>query len=273
MWCTLRMDQQHGPCFKSDNFRRFCDQLDIGHVTSSPYHHQSNGCAERAIAIVEQILKKSTNGTDITKALTTYLDTPVSDTLPSPAELFYSRGINARLSMAMTPTPLTDQQKSQHSEKRSAHLKPMKQENYICWINPSGSLMMILTNGNLGILSQKIPRQIHIGSSITRPTEWSDKISVTSSHVMLPLHSSDPGADPYKVSSKLVKREFNTACSANTFRETSGRHSMYCRKNTTCRWQWERDTKESQRGNGWRQTSSFNTTTDKNTFWTCDEAT
>ena len=26
----------NGPCFRSNNFRRFCDQLDIGHVTSSP---------------------------------------------------------------------------------------------------------------------------------------------------------------------------------------------------------------------------------------------
>ena len=62
----------NGPCFRSDDFRRFCDQLDIGHVTSSPHHHQSNGRAERAIATIEQILKKSTTDIDITKALTTY---------------------------------------------------------------------------------------------------------------------------------------------------------------------------------------------------------
>ena len=99
----------NGPCFRSDDFRRFCDQLDIGHVTSSPYHHQSNGRAERAIATIEQILKKSTTNIDITKALITYLDTPVSDTLPSPAELFYSRRISTRLSMAITPAPLADQ--------------------------------------------------------------------------------------------------------------------------------------------------------------------
>ncbi len=120
-----------GPCFKSDDFRRFCHQFEIGHVTSSPYHHQSNGYAERAIATVEQILKKSTSDIDITKALTTYLDTPVSNNLPSPAELFYSRPINTRLSIAMTPALLTDQQKSQLSEKRSAHLEPIKQDNYI----------------------------------------------------------------------------------------------------------------------------------------------
>ena len=92
----------------------------------SPYHHQSVSRAERAIATVEQILKKSANDTDITKALITYHDSPISDTLPSPAELVYTRPINARLSMSMKPTPLTDQQKADLNGKRSAHLKPLK---------------------------------------------------------------------------------------------------------------------------------------------------
>ena len=118
----------NGPCFKSTSFQRFCEQLDIGHITSSPHYHQSNGRAERAIATVENILKKSANDIDITKALTTYLDTPVSDTLPSPAELFYNRRINTRLSMTMIPAPLTDQQKAHLSDKRSAHLKSSKQD-------------------------------------------------------------------------------------------------------------------------------------------------
>ena len=116
----------NGPCFRSNNFRRFCDQLDIGHVTSSPYYHQSNGRAERAVATIEQILKKSASDIDITKALTTYLDT-----LPSRAELFHNRRINTRLSMAMTPVPLTDQQKTHLSDKCSAHLKSSKQDNNI----------------------------------------------------------------------------------------------------------------------------------------------
>ena len=121
----------NGPCFRSNNFRRFCDQLDTRHVTYSPYYHQSNGRAERAVATIEQILKKSASDMDITKALTSYLDTPVSDTLPSPAELFHNRRINPRLSMAMTPAPLTDQQKTHLSDKRSAHLKSSKQDNNI----------------------------------------------------------------------------------------------------------------------------------------------
>ena len=49
----------NGPCFSSNNFRLFWDQLDIGHITSSPHYHQSNGRAERAVSTIEQILKKS----------------------------------------------------------------------------------------------------------------------------------------------------------------------------------------------------------------------
>ena len=97
----------NGQCFRSNSFRQFCEQLDIGHVTSSPYHHQSNGRVGRAVQTVENILKKRKSNTDITKALTTYLDSPISNTLPSPAELFFNRRINMRLSMNMTPVPLT----------------------------------------------------------------------------------------------------------------------------------------------------------------------
>ena len=126
-----RIISDNGPCFRSDKFQRFCDQLEIGHITSSPHYHQSNGRAERAVETIEQILRKSASDTEITKALTTYLDTPVSDTLPSPAELFLNRRINTRLSMTMTPAPLTDQQKTHLNDKRSAHRKPSKKDNNV----------------------------------------------------------------------------------------------------------------------------------------------
>ena len=34
-----RIISDNGPCFKSEKFRCFCDQLDIVYVTSSPYHY------------------------------------------------------------------------------------------------------------------------------------------------------------------------------------------------------------------------------------------
>ena len=83
----------NGPCFRS-GFREFCEQLDIKHRTVSPHFHQSNGRVERAIQTVKQMLKKAKNNTELAIAMTTYLDTPVSEMLPSPAELFFGRRIN-----------------------------------------------------------------------------------------------------------------------------------------------------------------------------------
>ena len=34
-----RIISESGPCFKSEKFLCFCDQLDFGHVTFSPYDH------------------------------------------------------------------------------------------------------------------------------------------------------------------------------------------------------------------------------------------
>lgn len=53
----------NGPCYKSEAFQCFCEKLDIGYTMSSPYHHQSNGRAERPIATVKQILKRAASQT------------------------------------------------------------------------------------------------------------------------------------------------------------------------------------------------------------------
>ena len=108
---------------------------------------------------------------DITKALTTYLDTPISDTLPSPAELFFNRRINTRLSMNMTPVPLTDQVKSGLSDKRSAHLKSTKKAKVKYGpISLSGSQMTSLMNGDLATSNRETTHQIRTGLSMTRAT-------------------------------------------------------------------------------------------------------
>ena len=123
----------NGPCFKSENFRQFCCNLNIGHVTSSPHYHQSNGRAERAIATVKSILKKTKTDTDITKAIIAYLDTPINDKLPSPAELFYNKRINTRLSIALNPPSLTDEDRLLLAEWRSRHLvvPPKKSTSFV----------------------------------------------------------------------------------------------------------------------------------------------
>jgi transposase InsO family protein len=114
----------NGPCFKSAKFDKFCADLEIGHITSSPHYHQSNGRVERAIQTIKQILKKTITEQEITLAVIAYHDTPISADLPSPAELFFSRRINTRLGLMYHPSILNDDQKCKLAEKRAAHLTP-----------------------------------------------------------------------------------------------------------------------------------------------------
>ena len=141
---TETIISNNGPCFRSEKFSDFCHQLDIRHVTSSPHYHQSNGRSERAIATIKQIMRKSESEVNITKGITAYLDTPISHSLPSSAELFLNQRINTRLSIVMSPGTLNEQQKQDILSKHSAHLDyPRRKETYEAdqpiWLTEDGS--------------------------------------------------------------------------------------------------------------------------------------
>ena len=87
----------NGPCFRSQQFHNFCQSLEIKHITSSPYYHEGNGHVERAIQTLKQILRKCSSEVEITTALIAFLDTPISQDLLSPVELFFKRRINSCL--------------------------------------------------------------------------------------------------------------------------------------------------------------------------------
>ena len=171
-----KINSHNGPCFRTGKFRSFCNQLKIVNITSSPYHNL------RVVGTTEKILKKNTGDTDITKALTTYLHTLVSDTLPSPAELFLNSRINTSFSMIITPVPLNDQQKT-HLRWQALRIKKLKlssrKATSTCPANPSGSLMTVRMSGHQDTSSPKMPHRIHNRSSTTRTTEGSDEIKQT----------------------------------------------------------------------------------------------
>lgn len=87
-----------GPQFTSKEFIQFSQEWCFSHVRSSPHHHQSNGQSERGIQIVKNIMRKCTHlGTDYRLALLEYLNTPISDIIPSPAESLQTRKLRSIL--------------------------------------------------------------------------------------------------------------------------------------------------------------------------------
>ena len=133
----------NGPCFSSEKFATFCHSLDAKHITSSPHYHQSNGRAERAIQTIRQICKKSKSGMEVMLGLIAYHDTPISESLPSPAELFFGRRINSRLGPLHQPSKATDGERCELSRKRAAHLRPAKPTQFTVnqpiWYTEDGS--------------------------------------------------------------------------------------------------------------------------------------
>ena len=91
----------NGPQYDCRKFKDFCTFYNIHHTTSSPTYAQSNGMAERFVQTVKKLILKTLEaGEDANLALLNYRSTPISHTLPSPAQLLMSRNIKTLLPMS-----------------------------------------------------------------------------------------------------------------------------------------------------------------------------
>ena len=87
--CNLYTD--NGPQYTSFQFKEFCQNWSIVHITSSPYYHQSNGLAERAVRSAKELLQKCHDeNSDIYLALLNVRNVPRSN-LGTPAQRLLSR--------------------------------------------------------------------------------------------------------------------------------------------------------------------------------------
>ncbi|XP_052756041.1 uncharacterized protein K02A2.6-like [Galleria mellonella] len=85
-----------GPQFSSSLFRQFALDWGFIHTTSSPYYPQSNGQVERMVQTIKNIMiKTNEDQIDYRLAILEYLNTPLTDSLPSPAELLQSRKLKS----------------------------------------------------------------------------------------------------------------------------------------------------------------------------------
>ena len=81
----------NGPQYASEAYKKFAEEYQFKHVTSSPYFPQSNGEAERAVRTIKGLLKKSS---DPYLALLAYRTTPLQVGY-SPSELLMSRTLRS----------------------------------------------------------------------------------------------------------------------------------------------------------------------------------
>jgi len=88
----------NGPQYTSQEFSQFAESYGFNHQTSSPYHPQGNGEAERAVRTVKNLLKKCS---DPHLALLSYQTTPLPFCNYSPAQLLMGRCLRSSI-----PTPV-----------------------------------------------------------------------------------------------------------------------------------------------------------------------
>ena len=82
----------NGPQYSSHEFGEFAKNLNFKHITSSPYHPQGNGEAERAVKTAKKLLN---GNSDPNLALLAYRSTPLPWCQLSPAQLLLGRQIRS----------------------------------------------------------------------------------------------------------------------------------------------------------------------------------
>lgn len=82
----------NGPQFFCANFTQFAKDYQFEHRTTSPYHAQSNGMAEKSVQTVKNLIKKALHDRkDPYLALLEYRNTPHTDNIGSPAQRLMGR--------------------------------------------------------------------------------------------------------------------------------------------------------------------------------------
>ncbi|KAB0794830.1 hypothetical protein PPYR_11669 [Photinus pyralis] len=116
----------NGPPFNAVEFANFIKEWDIQHITTSPYHSQSNGQVERAIGTIKRMLMKTieSNG-DPYLTLLQYRNTP-NDSKNSPAQLLMSRRLRCSLPVhadLLLPKPIDVNRYENWVEDRNKRMK------------------------------------------------------------------------------------------------------------------------------------------------------
>ena len=124
----------NGPCFVSQEFKEFCKNAGVRHITTAVYKPSTNGLAEKMVQTLKKALRTSKSAVQDTldRFLFNYRLTPHSTTGVSPAELMFGRRLRSRLDLLWPADSVSSRvarkqqaQKKEHTNApRSLHLPP-----------------------------------------------------------------------------------------------------------------------------------------------------
>ena len=157
----------NGPQYSSVEFKQFCKQYDISHMTSSPHFPSSNGEAERAVQTAKQILKQS----DPDLALLSYHSTPIGPTHLSPAELLMSRKF--RTTLPILPESLQPKVQNYDSVKEKDDSAKSRYKKFYDKRYSARNLEPVKSGDNVRI-------------KLDNEKRWSDPATVLGSHPDMP---------------------------------------------------------------------------------------
>ena len=119
----------NGPQFVSEEFKKFSMEWMFNHVTTSPYHSQSNGMVESSVKIAKNILRTSmTANEDPWLAILAFRNTPTEGMATSPVQRLMSR--RTKTLMPMVEHRLFPDSSSQETDVLDRQRKQEKQEEY-----------------------------------------------------------------------------------------------------------------------------------------------
>ena len=133
----------NGPQFSSDAFSQFSSKWMFRHITTSPYHAQSNGMVESSVKIAKNILRTSLAANeDPWLAILSFRDTPTTGMSTSPVQRLMSRRTKTLLPLAkdlLLPDP-----EGTHTSIKERELKQSRQ---VEWYNKRAKDLPALKEG------------------------------------------------------------------------------------------------------------------------------
>ena len=192
-----KLVSDNGPQFTSDEFKEFMLNCGILHIKTAPYHHQTNGEAERFVQTFENFVKRADHDNNlnqrqideaILKFLMTYRCTPHSGTEMSPSYLMLNRQIKNVFDLLRTKTSKIEIKNLEHQDKNCKAVSEYTEDESILFRNYNSQ-----NKWEKGIVQKKIGSLYYLikynNKVVKKPWINSDQITLSQIQLMIQVTS------------------------------------------------------------------------------------